>query len=339
VKLTGAAVTGALDKLPAGARVVLLFGPDEALVRERAMRLGKQIVADLSDPFNVVELTAGAIISDPARLADEASSMSLMGGRRLIRVFGGDDGLVGAVEAALEAPGADSLIVILGGDLAPKSKLRALAEGKNPALLALACYAEDAASLTRTLLSEAKAQGVGLDRDAAQAIVAATGAERDVARQELAKLVLYKTGQPGPISLADVEAVGADLGAAGTDALISAVFGGQSQQAAAQLARLRDAGENGIMLIRALARRLWQLEQAYASGGDLDAAADKLLGKMAWKDKPAFLAQAHRFPPARLAQARARLLAADRDARLSGANGDMVVAQAILGLTAVAARA
>ena len=35
------------------ARVILIYGPDAGLVRERAAIIGKSVVADLNDPFNV----------------------------------------------------------------------------------------------------------------------------------------------------------------------------------------------------------------------------------------------------------------------------------------------
>ena len=64
------------------ARVILVYGPDDGLVRERAAAMGKTVVADLNDPFNAVTLDAGQLADDPARLMDEALAMSMMGGNR-----------------------------------------------------------------------------------------------------------------------------------------------------------------------------------------------------------------------------------------------------------------
>src|SRR5690606_37260267 len=73
------------------ARAILVYGPDDGLMRERAKIMGASLVADLSDPFNVAVLDGELLVSDPARLADEASAMSMMGGARLIRIENASD--------------------------------------------------------------------------------------------------------------------------------------------------------------------------------------------------------------------------------------------------------
>ncbi len=67
---------------------MLVFGPDRGLVTERANRLAKSVVPDLTDPFRVSDLDEGTLDSDPARLADEAQALSMTGGRRVVRVRG-----------------------------------------------------------------------------------------------------------------------------------------------------------------------------------------------------------------------------------------------------------
>ena len=55
---------------PKDLRVALVFGPDAGLVQERAEKLLRSVVADLSDPFNVADLSESVLLSDPARLSD-----------------------------------------------------------------------------------------------------------------------------------------------------------------------------------------------------------------------------------------------------------------------------
>ena len=73
-------------------RVVLLYGPDAGLVRERADVLAKKIVPDVQDPFRVALLTGAMITEDPARLLDEMAAQALGGGRRLVRIQHAVDG-------------------------------------------------------------------------------------------------------------------------------------------------------------------------------------------------------------------------------------------------------
>ena len=67
-------------------RGVVIYGNDDGLVAERAVALAKSICDDLNDPFRVVDIAGEVLKHDPARLADEFGALSMMGGRRVIRV-------------------------------------------------------------------------------------------------------------------------------------------------------------------------------------------------------------------------------------------------------------
>src|ERR1700744_1103842 len=69
--------------------VILLYGPDAGLVRERADALVKSAVDDPSDPFSMVKLDGDELSAEPSRLVDEAMTVPLFGGRRAIRVRAG----------------------------------------------------------------------------------------------------------------------------------------------------------------------------------------------------------------------------------------------------------
>ena len=50
MKVSGAAIERFVAKPDPAARLVLVFGPDGGLVRERATKLARTVVADLNDP-------------------------------------------------------------------------------------------------------------------------------------------------------------------------------------------------------------------------------------------------------------------------------------------------
>lgn len=336
MKLTGQALERALARWPAELRAAVVFGPDAALVAERASRIGRQVVADLKDPFAVVDLTPADIADDPARLADEAAAFSLMGGRRLVRVAQAGNAQSAAVATALEGPPTENLILITAGDLEPKAKLRQLAES-DARIGAIACYPEDQETLARLLRSEVQAQGLVVTEAAMARLVAAVGGEREVARRELDKLALYAHGRAGAVTEEDVVAIGADYGAAGLDALVDAVTLRRPEAARDQLALLLAEGESGIRLVQWVARRFLQVADAHAAraaGQSLDQILQNLFGRMAWKQGPLLKQALPLWSPAALVRARALLLEAEQAARLSGADGDLVCAQALLRLAA-----
>src|SRR6266567_1153262 len=108
--------------------VVLIFGPDAGLVSERADAIIRASVDDPSDPFALVRLDGDVLASDPARLADEALTVPLFGGRRAIRVRAGSRNIAPAVEGILGIMLRDCRIVIEAGDLKRDSGLRGLIE-------------------------------------------------------------------------------------------------------------------------------------------------------------------------------------------------------------------
>ena len=81
MKLAASRVAGFLRRPDPEIRAVLLYGPDAGLVRERADDLGAHRLPRLAGPVPGRRSDGAALAADPARLADEAAQISLMGGR------------------------------------------------------------------------------------------------------------------------------------------------------------------------------------------------------------------------------------------------------------------
>ena len=146
MKLAGPRVAGFLARPDPDIRAVLLYGPDAGLVRERADALARAICPDPRDPFRVAELAAATLVGDPARLADEAAQISLMGGRRVIRVRDAGDALAPLFTRFLADALGDSLVVAEAGDLPGRSALRR-AFDEAPRGAAIGCYPDSARDL------------------------------------------------------------------------------------------------------------------------------------------------------------------------------------------------
>src|SRR5258708_20834321 len=65
----------------AGRPIVLVFGPDAGLVRERAETLIRGAVDDPRDPFALARLAGDELAAEPLRLVEEANTIPLFGGR------------------------------------------------------------------------------------------------------------------------------------------------------------------------------------------------------------------------------------------------------------------
>src|SRR5216684_7653223 len=177
MKLAGARVEAFLRRPDPGVLAVLLYGPDAGLVRERAETVVCTICPDLRDPFRVADLAAASLVADPARLADEAAQISLMGGRRVIRVREAGDALALLFARFLPAAVGDTLVVAEAGDLPGRSALRR-AFDESPVGAAIGCYPDSARDLAAVIRDALAAHRIGLSRDALQFLVEHLGGDR-----------------------------------------------------------------------------------------------------------------------------------------------------------------
>lgn len=262
-------------------RGVVIYGNDDGLVAERAVALAKSICDDLNDPFRVVDIAGEVLKHDPARLADEFGALSMMGGRRVIRVRPAGEESVAALENLVAAPAGDALIVVEGGNLTPRSGLRTLAETE-ACLAAMPCYMDNEAALEGLVESAARAQGLTVDADALPWIVERLGGDRGQTRSEIEKLLLYKAGDASKtITLEDAVDILGDTAAIGIDDVIAATFDGELVALDRALDRVFSEGGHPVQLVRSLQRHADQLHivSAHASkGGNMESAMFKARG-------------------------------------------------------------
>jgi DNA polymerase-3 subunit delta len=286
VKIEPRQVEAFLKKPDPKIRGVVVYGNDDGLIAERAVALAKTVCEDLKDPFRVVDIAGDVLKGDPARLADEFGAISLMGGRRVIRVRPAGEESAAALENLATASAGDALIVIEGGNLTPRSALRALAETED-CLAALPCYMDNEAALEGLVESAARARGLGVEPEALDWIVERLGGDRGQSRSEVDKLLLYKEGDGSKtVTLDDAIAVLGDTAAIGIDNVIAATFDGELVALDRALDRVFSEGGNPVQLVRALQRHADQLHLVAGhvagfngkGGGNLEAAMFKARG-------------------------------------------------------------
>jgi DNA polymerase-3 subunit delta len=218
MKLAPARVAGFLRD-PGACRVVLLYGDDSGMIRDRAEALVRAVAGSLDDPFLVAELAREALPG----LADEAASLPLTGGRRVVRVREAGDAATAHVRALLKRPAA-GLVVLEAGSLPARSSLRVVID-ESPDCASIGCYPEEGKTLTDSIRTALHAAGVGVDPDALSWLASQLGADRAATRAELEKLALY-VGPGGRVDLAAaMECVGDLAGLSLDDALYAATEG------------------------------------------------------------------------------------------------------------------
>ncbi len=314
-----------LAKPGADLRLLLFAGPDESATREAAA-MAVAALADAGDPLSVVDVAAEDLRSDPGRLADEAASVSMFGGRRVIRVRGATEWAREAVELLLAAPVAGNPVVMLAGELAKSSGLRKAAEG-SPRALAMISYPIEGRELARWLEDEARSRGLRLGADVASRLLA-LDSDIGILASELDKFALYLDATPEAPRRLDPETLSALAAGGGEEdmaALVSAVVAGNSGAVERQLALLE--GGSAIPALRAIARRLLQMTEARAAmDGGLDPGqAVRALRPPVYpfREQDALAAALPRWPLPRLRRALAMLLEGERRIKTAGGPGDL----------------
>ena len=243
--------------------VVLIHGPDDGLVTERASAIVAVASGRADDPFSLVRLEGADLIADPARLGDEARTISLFGSRRVVWVRDcGARNLLPAVAPLLDDPAEGSLVVLEAGDLKKTAPLRKKIEDHATAI-AVPCYADGARDIARLVDDELAAAGLAIDRDARETLEAHLGGDRMASRGEIRKLCLYAHGRDR-IRLADVEAIVGDASALALDELVDAVAGGDPAVADRLFARLESSGTSASVVVTVLQRHFQLLERLRA---------------------------------------------------------------------------
>jgi DNA polymerase-3 subunit delta len=319
--------------------IVLVFGPDAGLVRERAEALVRASIDDAKDPFQLARLDGDDLASEPTRLVEEANTIPLFGGRRAVWVRAGSRNFAPAVEALVGAASPDCRVVIEAGDLKRTAPLRALCErAKN--VVALPCYADTERDLVRLIDDELREAGLAISPDARAALVPLLGGDRLASRQEIAKLALFARGK-AQVELDDVMAVVADASTLALDGLIDAAFAGRTTELEVQFGKARTAGTSPGTIVSTALRQVTQLHRARLAvedGASVSEATGVIQPFVHFSRKAAVEAALRSWTSARLERAMAQLAEALLESRKQAGLADVIAQRTLLSLAVNARR-
>ena len=333
MRLPAGRVEGFLRRPDPDISAVLLYGPDAGLARERADTVARAVCPELRDPFRVADLGGAMLASDPARLADEAAQIGLLGGRRVVRVREAGDNLASLFQRFLADPVGDALVVVEGGELTTRSALRRAFE-ESPRAAAVGCYPDSARDLAQVIHAAFAAHRINLDRDARDFLVEHLGEDRLVTRSELEKLVLY-AGDGGHVGLDEARAVVADSAALSLDDALFAAAEGDAAALDRALARIFQQGESPVTVVRALLRhlqRLHLLAAQIAKGGSIDAAIRGARPPIFFRAQDSYRRQLSRWGEARLRHALDRVGEAEFRMKLTGLPAETICREVMFAL-------
>ena len=339
VALRGKDVDAFLARPDAGRPLILLYGPDAGLVRERADALMASAVDNPDDPFSVVRLDGDELAAEPSRLVDEAMTVPLFGGRRAIRVRAGSRSFASGVETLSEMNVRDCRIVIEAGDIRPDSPLRKICE-KAKTAVAIGCYPDTERDLGRLIDEELRTAALRISPDARASLMALLGGDRQASRNELRKLTLFAHGE-GEVTLDHVMAVVADASEMKLDPIVDGAFGGKPDQVETEFAKAMIAGTYPGMIISAAQRHAAWLHKsalALADGTPLSSLLEGGYPRLHFSRKGAVEAALRNFTPERLVAVIDQLATAALEARKQATLGAVITQRTLMSIAVNARR-
>ena len=339
VALRGKEIDAFLARPDPGRPIILLYGPDAGLVRERADALLASAVDDPNDPFSLVRLDGDELSAEPSRLVDEALTVPLFGGRRAIRVRAGSRNFASGVDTLAETSLRDCRIVIEAGDLRPESPLRKICERAKTAV-AIGCYPDGERDLAKLIDDELRLANLRMAGDARAALMALLGGDRQASRNELRKLTLFAHGE-GEVTLDHVMAVVADASEMKLDPIVDGAFAGRPDLVESEFAKAMVAGTYPGVIISAAQRQAAWLHKsalAIAEGTPVSTLLDGGFPRLHFSRKPMTETALRNFSAAKLVAIIEQLATAALDMRKQTSLAAAIAQRTLLSIAANARR-
>jgi DNA polymerase III subunit delta len=317
-----------LARPPPHIYLYLVFGTDAGLVTERARKFILRSVDDPKDPFQLVRIGGDELAADPTRLADEANTIPLFGGRRAIWIEAQGKAFVAAFEPVLGAPPHDCTIVVEAGALKKDAPLRTLCERERNAA-AIQCYPDTAEDIAQLIDAEVVAAGLSIAPDAKVFLVSQLGQDRLSTRSELTKLVLFAHGG-GEITLDHVGAIVCDASNLIVGEAVDAAFDGDFAALDARLRHIFAGASDYPALLAAALRHALDLHRTRRDAEEAPGPRESFgFAGAGFKQKDAFERHLHAWTRPSLGRAIDALAEAVASARREPKLGPSLAARAL----------
>lgn len=317
--------------------IFLVYGPDAGLVRETAHRLVRHFSGDDPQSASIVTLESSEVDADPSILAVEAKTISLFGGKRIIRVRGAGKSLVMTLSELRDDP-AGAVIILEAGNLAPRDALRALVEAAKLGR-ALPCYPDSDETLSALIRETFNKEGIRTDADVVTTLREILGNDREITRRELEKLCLYAASSK-LLTREDVLLLCADNAALVIDTILDATGSGHAEKLEVALNR---ALGSAVDPQRLLAMATMHFATLRRWRGEVDAGKSPRDVLANARPKPHFSRtgtleqQLRLWSDTALANAGERILTATADSRRRPALAEISLRRALLAICMLAA--
>ncbi len=348
MKLTGVRATRFLEKPQDDIIGVLLFGPDRGLVKSRSQALQAVFLPQSDDAFGLTVLTADDLSGDPAKLSDELSALSLLGGGRLVRLRldherngAGIAKLIKEFDANPDK--AEAKLIIEAGDMTTRSAIRKACDAAGR-FASIGCYPASAKDISDQIKTTLSALNISISPDALEMWVPLLEGDHALAAGEIDKIALFKgygSIKDAKISVEDIKAVAAGGQSASLDTIVMQMMSGDINEADSSYRRAISGKTNPVAVLIALQRHLLRLIEAAAaldSGENMGQALRSLRPPVFSMQETLFKRHLSLWSTPMLRRALVQSQKAEKDIKTAGAATEAIMGRLILALSSYAAK-
>ena len=204
-----------LNKLGSPYNAVIFYGTDEGEIQKGFQEV-KRFLNVTPDNFNISSISDDDLKKNSLVLMDEANTVSLIGGQRILLVEDASNLTKQSLVDFLDKQKTNALLIIKSGNLSKSSALRVEAE-QNPFVLAFACYPPTESDLQKTISSFLMTAKKSVSQDVLKYLTQKLSSNAGVIEQELNKLLIFIADKK-IITIEDVDQIITDSGDTSFDA-------------------------------------------------------------------------------------------------------------------------
>ena len=315
---------------------ILLYGQDYGLISERSSIIINSFFKNTKyqhNSLNIIDIMYNDILSNPEILEIEASSISLLSSKKVIRIKDTNDALHNVVEDYLLNSYKDCLIILLSEPLSPRSKIRKLFEAHEKAVV-LPCYNDENNNIVSLINSAFKEEGVYADDDSINLFANYLGVDRLITKGEIEKAILY-AGKDKKLDSKDLTSFISDQTSLSIDELYDFSLAGNLKEAYSILIKIQKEGTPAIQIIRSFIRQmqsLYNIINASSLNSNFNNIIDNIRPPIYFKRKNNIKSQAQSWSLQKVNKALLLLESAEISCKRPKSNVDIITKQAILSI-------
>tara|TARA_Y100000052_G_scaffold26871_1_gene32785 strand:- start:47751 stop:48794 length:1044 start_codon:yes stop_codon:yes gene_type:complete len=344
VKRQGRQAEAFCSQPDASINAALIFGKPGAPVSEFAEQLARSWISASAQPLDLVRVPPEDAKNDPDAVAEGLFSPSLFGGASLIQATISREtearpflNLLAELEEMSEPPA--GRLLIIAGDLGPRSTLRKTVEGLSKAV-SLQLFERTDRDFERWVKDALAKAKLLIEADAESLLIQTLLQDQSLAQAEIEKLSIYADDLGRSVTIEDIRSlIVLEDQSSGFD-LIDLALDGQRAPLARLLQDQVHDDSAAIPVLIGLVNNLKRLVKAHelsASGVQGKAIGEKLTPRIYERQWPAFERRLSKWAPDRLFALLNRVEEVDVACRQAGSPQDALVRRLLLDVATAAA--